>query len=30
MWDIAEEKRVDVLRGMHGMGIPNGEAQGDM
>lgn len=39
IWDIAEEKRVDVLRGwepprcleykrMHGMGIPNGEAQG--
>lgn len=37
IWDIAEEKRVDVLRGweplrcleyrsMHGMGIPNGEA----
>ena len=41
IWDIAEEKRVDVLRGwepprcpeyrgMHGMGIPNGEAQGDV
>jgi len=39
VWDIAEEKRVDVLRGwelprfpeyrgMHGMGIPNEEAQG--